>query len=177
MKYHIRRSEREITDSKEFSAILSKCKYAVIALCTNNQPYIVTLSYGYDETENALYFHCAKEGQKIDFIKTNPNACATIIEDDGFDANSCDHSYRSLVIRGAIEFVDKRGEIDHAIQLMILQLEKNEPEKFMEKLKVGNKSYDNLQILRMNIDHITGKVRQKNALERNGPAASSSITL
>lgn len=173
MNYHIRRSEREISDNEEFIAILSNCKYAIISLCKNNQPYIVTLSYGYDNNENALYFHCAKEGQKIDFIRSNPYACVTIIDDDGFDMNSCEHAYKSLVIRGSIELVNEKDIADHAIQLMILQLEKNEPEKFMEKLKNGNKSYDNMQILRMKIESITGKVRQKSAPEKKEPTTKS----
>jgi nitroimidazol reductase NimA-like FMN-containing flavoprotein (pyridoxamine 5'-phosphate oxidase superfamily) len=163
MNYHIRRSEREIKDRQECDAVLTNCKYAIIALCKDSQPYIVTLSYGYDKSENALYFHCAKEGHKIEFLRANPFACATIIDDDGFDANSCDHTYKSLVIRGPIEFVNNREIADRAIRLMIHQLEKNEPEKFMAKLEVGKKSYDNMQILKMKIESITGKSRQKSA--------------
>ena len=160
MNYHVRRSEREIKNYNEFRTIIKRCKYTTIGLSNNNEPYIVTLSYGYDSAANVLYFHCGKEGQKIDFIKLNSKACATIIEDDGFDADSCEHSYKSLIIRGNINLVNDINEIDYAIRLMIFQLEKKDPDHFYEKLKIGNKSYDNLRMLKMTIENITGKMRQ-----------------
>jgi uncharacterized protein len=72
MPYHVRRSDRAIADQEQMVAIIENCRYATIALSKGNEPYLVTLSYGYDKTENALYFHCGKEGQKIDFLKSNP---------------------------------------------------------------------------------------------------------
>jgi nitroimidazol reductase NimA-like FMN-containing flavoprotein (pyridoxamine 5'-phosphate oxidase superfamily) len=85
MKYHlINRPDREITDEEEILRILKNGKYATLSLCKNNEPYIVTLSYGYEEQSNSLYFHCAKKGLKLVFIKNNPRVCATIIEDGGY---------------------------------------------------------------------------------------------
>ena len=77
MSYHIRRTDREIKDDKDLGAIIERGRYAVIALSKNDEPYVVTLSYAYDKAENTLYFHCGKNGQKIDWIKANPQACVT----------------------------------------------------------------------------------------------------
>jgi nitroimidazol reductase NimA-like FMN-containing flavoprotein (pyridoxamine 5'-phosphate oxidase superfamily) len=75
-KYHFHnRTNREITDKESIADILKKGKYATLSLCRNNEPYIVTLSYGYDKESEYMYFHCATEGLKIDFIKSNPNIC------------------------------------------------------------------------------------------------------
>ena len=38
-------------------------------------PYGVPINYVYDEKENALYFHGAKEGHKIDAIKKSGKVC------------------------------------------------------------------------------------------------------
>ena len=73
MKYHLRRKDREITDQTELKRILRSTKYVTIAMAMNNQPYLVSLSHGYDETRNFLYFHCAKVGIKNDYIKSNNN--------------------------------------------------------------------------------------------------------
>ncbi len=69
MSYHIRRKDREIIDQSELNQIIARNKYATLALCHNNEPYIVTLTYGYDKNTKTLYFHCSKEGLKLDFIK------------------------------------------------------------------------------------------------------------
>lgn len=55
-RYHLQKKEREIKDTKELQAIIKKGKYTTIALCRNNEPYIVTLSYGYDELKNDKYY-------------------------------------------------------------------------------------------------------------------------
>lgn len=52
----------------------------MISMCREDEPYIVTLSYGYDIENNTLFFHCSPIGLKIDFIKSNPMVCGTIIE-------------------------------------------------------------------------------------------------
>lgn len=159
MIYHLRKSEREIKDENARQSILLKGKYATIGLSVNNEPYVVTLSYAYDADKHTLYFHGSKKGQKIDFIRSNPNACATIIDDDGFDTDICDFSYKSLVVRGTIEFIDDPIEIDTAMKLMIYQHEKTNPEHFFAKLHAGNPAFDTMQMMRMKIESITGKRR------------------
>ena len=155
----MRRSDREITDSQTIEEILECCRYAIIALANNNDPYIVTLTYGYDLSEKCLYFHCAKEGMKIDFIRSNPKACVTIIDDFGTDS-ICDHSYRSLVIKGNITLVQTQEESDHAIRLLIRQLESKRQDYFNAKLQPGNKGYDNLQVLKLTVERISAKKRE-----------------
>jgi nitroimidazol reductase NimA-like FMN-containing flavoprotein (pyridoxamine 5'-phosphate oxidase superfamily) len=47
-----------------------------LALCDETQPYVVPLNFGYAESNGALtlWFHCAKEGRKLDIIRANPEA-------------------------------------------------------------------------------------------------------
>jgi nitroimidazol reductase NimA-like FMN-containing flavoprotein (pyridoxamine 5'-phosphate oxidase superfamily) len=156
MKYHLRRAEREIKDTGIIEEILRTGKYAIISLCRNNDPYVVTLSYGYDAENKALYFHSAKNGLKIDFIKSNPEACLTILHDKGYIQNECAHSYRSVIIRGQIELVKNESEKRKGIEIMINQLENN-PDMMKTKLNDKKEIYENMQILKLNIREITGK--------------------
>jgi uncharacterized protein len=159
MTYHLRRKDREVTEPGEIENIIKNNKYAVIGLCRDNEPYVVTMDYGFDPSQKALYFHCAKEGKKIDFIKSNSKACVTILEDNGYLSEECDHSFQSLVLSGTMELADNPGETDTAIKLLIAQLEKKDPEKFIAKLTENNPSYNNLQIIKFKIEGATGKKR------------------
>ena len=58
----IRRKDKEITNVGEMRKILRTAKYMTVAMCLNDEPYLVTLSHGYDEERNCVYFHCAREG-------------------------------------------------------------------------------------------------------------------
>lgn len=69
----MRKTEKEITDRTVIDLIIKNCLACRIALCKENMPYIVPVSFGYDGS--AVYFHTAKEGRKIDFINSNPKAC------------------------------------------------------------------------------------------------------
>ena len=155
-KYHMKKVEREITDKEELENILRNGKYAVISMCRNNEPYIVTLSYGYDENKKSLYFHSAKAGLKIDFIKENPKVCATVIEDGGYLKGECEHKYASVVFWGSMYVVDDLVEKKHALSSMIDHLEEV-PEPVKARLLKNDSVYEGVGILRLDINEITGK--------------------
>ena len=71
MSFHVRRKDREITDQDEMRHVLKATKYVTVAFCMQDEPYLVSLSHGYDQTQNCLYFHCAPEGKKLIYAKTN----------------------------------------------------------------------------------------------------------
>jgi len=48
VNYHMNKKEREIVDRNVLIGILKQGKYATVSMCRDNEPYIVTLSYGYD---------------------------------------------------------------------------------------------------------------------------------
>jgi nitroimidazol reductase NimA-like FMN-containing flavoprotein (pyridoxamine 5'-phosphate oxidase superfamily) len=54
MTFHLRRKDKEITDVNTLKKILKTTKYITIALSADNQPYLVSLSHGYDEEHNCL---------------------------------------------------------------------------------------------------------------------------
>ncbi|MCK4371216.1 MAG: flavin-nucleotide-binding protein [Promethearchaeota archaeon] len=154
-KYHMRRIEKEISNREELIEILKSGKYTIISLCKENEPYIITLSYGYDESKHALYFHCAKEGQKIDFIKANPHICGTVIEDNGYE-DGCGQAFRSIVFRGKMVIVEAFDEKKKGLDILINHLEKD-PNPIKNKFLKKENTYENLGMLRLDITDISGK--------------------
>ena len=152
----MRRKDKEITDTEEMFDILQEGKFATISMCQNNEPYIVTLNYGYDRQKNSLYFHCAKEGLKLKILKSNPKACGTVIQDYGYVMNECNHSYRSVVFGGKIKIVGDLEEKKRGLNTMLNHLEEN-PSQIKEKSLRNDKAYDKPCILRFDIKEITGK--------------------
>lgn len=155
-KYHMSKKEKEIRDQNELTEILKQGKYAVISMCRDNEPYVVTLSYGYDEDKNALYFHAALKGLKIDFIKHNSNVCATVIEDGGYIMNRCEHKYRSVVFWGKMFVVEDLEEKKRGIGVLLNHLE-NDPKIIRERVLGSEDKLDSAAILRLDIKELTGK--------------------
>ena len=155
-KYHMYKREREIKDKEELIEILKHGKYAVISMCKKNEPYVVTLSYGYDKDKNSLYFHTAAKGLKIDFIKKNPSVCATIIDDKGYVMNECNHKFRSVVFWGEMCVVQDSEEKKYGMEILLNHLEDNTKE-LKEKFFKNDETLKKTTLLRLDIKELTGK--------------------
>ena len=160
MKYHMRnRPEREIKDQAVLDEILAGGKFAALAMCRNGEPYIVTLSYGYDPSGRALYFHCAKDGLKTVFVRENPSVCATVVEDHGYVPGECKHVYRSVVVRGRITIADGDDK-QKGVNVLLDHLEK-QPEIMRAKLESPARQArieTAMDVWRLDIEEISGKV-------------------
>lgn len=151
----IRRKEKAITSENEMLAIIMKAKYIVVAMCRDNVPYLATLSHGYDRGQHCIYFHCAKEGKKIDILRENNIVWGQALMDKGYVQGSCDHMFATTQFMGKVRLVDGFDEKKHALEIMIKALE-NDPEKVMKgQLKEG--SIKSVQIGRIDLEYMSGK--------------------
>lgn len=153
-KHHLRRKDKEITDQTELKRVLRTAKFVTIALSVSNQPYLVSLSHGYDETKNCLYFHCAKVGKKIDYIKSNDNVWGQALVDKDYAEGECDHLFVSVHFKGKVIFVEDPEEKQAAIECMIRQLDRN-PQPMIARLKPERLKAVNIG--RITIEEMTGK--------------------
>jgi nitroimidazol reductase NimA-like FMN-containing flavoprotein (pyridoxamine 5'-phosphate oxidase superfamily) len=149
------RNDREI-DGEAVNDLISRGRYAVIGLSNNDEPYIVTLSYGFDENRNCLYFHTAPKGLKLDILRNNPVCCATIIDDLGYCHGKCSHKYRSVVLFGKMVEVTELDEKKRGMTVMFDHLEED-TENMRRRFLENDKAYSNLKVLRMDIETSRGK--------------------
>ncbi|MBA7512225.1 hypothetical protein ES705_04229 [subsurface metagenome] len=155
-KYHLKKKEREITDKNTIIEILKNGKFATISMCRANEPYIVTLSYGFDLKRNSLYFHSTKEGLKVEFLRENSNVCGTVVDDLGYIMNDCSHKYRSIVFWGKMATVEDLEDKKYGFNIILNHLEDN-PGKVNKRYLKNEQAYDNICIIRLNIIEMTGK--------------------
>jgi uncharacterized protein len=156
-QYHLHnRPNREIKSDSEIYDIIKNGKFSVISMCRDNEPYIVTLSYGFDSESKSLYFHCAPNGLKLDFIKTNPQVCATVIEDGGYVINECGHNYRTVVFWGVMTIVTDLDEKMHGMSVLLDHLE-SDSVVIKDKLLKSNDYYSKMVVLKLDITQIHGK--------------------
>lgn len=155
--YHLHnRPNRELTQASDINAILMNGKYAVIAMCRDNEPYVVTLSYGFDAAKQSLYFHCATQGLKLDFLRCNKRVCATVIEDGGYVMDECGHEYKTVVMWGDMQIITDLDEKKHGMGVLLHHLEQK-PSVIHDKLLKSDSFYSKMEILRLDIDQIHGK--------------------
>ncbi|MGO8805671.1 MAG: pyridoxamine 5'-phosphate oxidase family protein [Candidatus Bathyarchaeia archaeon] len=151
--FHLRRKDREITDPEEMRQVLKTTQYVTVALCMENEPYLVSLSHGYDQTKNCLYFHCASEGKKLVFLKANSRIWGQAVLDFGV-TDECDYVYSSVHFCGKMTLLTDLSEKQHGIEVLVRQLSLD-PEKKMANIKPEKLA--NTTIGRIDIESMTGK--------------------
>ncbi len=104
----------------EIDALLMEAQIGYLALAKEGQPYVVPLNFIYEK--GSIYFHCALQGRKIDYIRANPKACFQTGEAGGLISgdNPCSHnySYRSVIVEGAVEEVVSSAEKEKILRLI-----------------------------------------------------------
>ena len=73
------RRERLLPED-EARKIIKAGQYGVMSVISpDGAPYGVPLNYYYDEEKNALFFHCATEGRKLECISANSQVSFTVV--------------------------------------------------------------------------------------------------
>lgn len=155
----IRRKEKAITEINEMKEILLKAQYITIAMCKDNQPYLVTLSHGYDPEEDVIFFHCAREGKKIDYLSLNNIVWGQALIDKGYAQGACDYLYATTQFMGKVTFLQDPEKKKKALTNMIHKLDDN-PQAIIEK-QLTKKSVARVTIGRIDIEYMSGKKQQK----------------
>ena len=159
MPHPMRRHDRAITDPAVVEELLRGARIATIALADGDEPYIVTLSCGYDAAHRRLCFHVASAGRKLDIIARNPRACVSVVADLGYKSGECAHPFQSLVMEGRIRLLDDRDEARIAMRTLIGQLEGADSvdELFAHHELDGDAVFRRMSVLVFEIEDITAK--------------------
>jgi hypothetical protein len=114
----MRRKLCEITEKQEIEAILRRARVGRLAtLGQDGYPYITPVNFVY--LREAIYFHCARQGEKLDNLRVNPKVCFEVdiplaYLDTGYDPAMpvCDvgQFYQSVIIRGLAEIIEQPAE-------------------------------------------------------------------
>jgi nitroimidazol reductase NimA-like FMN-containing flavoprotein (pyridoxamine 5'-phosphate oxidase superfamily) len=108
----MRRREREIRDEAGVLEILEKGLVCRLGLYDGQYPYVVPMNYGY--RNGRMYFHCAREGRKIDILKTNDRVCIEVDIDTrvvrGETPCRWTAKYRSVIGFGRARILDDERE-------------------------------------------------------------------
>jgi nitroimidazol reductase NimA-like FMN-containing flavoprotein (pyridoxamine 5'-phosphate oxidase superfamily) len=157
----MRRKDREITDINDILAIIKKCDTCRIALFDKKYPYIVPLNFGcnYDNTNLELYFHCAKEGLKLELIKNNNHAAFEMDCSHKLvtGESACHYSmkFESVCGQGIIQALNAE-EKKEALIFLMKQYSDADSFQFQERV------LEKVTVLKLKIESITGKRLIKN---------------
>lgn len=147
------RRKNQLLSREETIEILKSCTAGILGICGNDgYPYTVPMSYAY--SDDKLYFHCAKEGHKIDGIKANDKVSFSVISRDDIIQETFTTHFSSVTVFGRAKLVE-----DHSLKkkTMKLLVEKYSPDFIKESKDEIEKEIKDVCIIEIEIEHMTGK--------------------
>lgn len=109
----MRRKDRERDQAFAYN-VIDRCEYGVMAM-SGEEPYCVPLSFV--RVGDALYFHCALQGRKLDLLRADPRVCVSFVTDTQplYIADELNYTtfFRSAVVTGqAFEVTDPQEKTE-----------------------------------------------------------------
>lgn len=110
----MRRHDRQ-QDQAFALSLIDRCTHGIMALSTGEEtPYCLPLNFV--RVDDVLYFHCAREGRKLDLLRRSPRVCVTFVGGDRpFYREPAYYStyFQSAMVTGtAVEVTDDREKAD-----------------------------------------------------------------
>ena len=112
----MRRKDLETT-REQAMAILKDCSYGTLSLVLpDGSPYGVPVNFYLSEEENALFFHCAEEGEKIGAIRHCGEVSVSAVAEYTVIPEKLTTIYRSAVVKGTAAVIEDTGERARRLQ-------------------------------------------------------------
>ena len=114
----MRRKDREIVDEKVMISIIEKAIICRVAMCWQDEPYMIPMNFGYQD--NYIYLHSAREGRKLDILRNNNKVCIEFDADvelvQSQKACNTEMKYKSVLAFGKAvilkDIVEKKKALD-----------------------------------------------------------------
>ena len=148
----MRRAARQ-ADGKTAEAFLSRAPYGMLAVTGDGgYPYAVPLNFVY--TDGCIYFHCAKEGHKIDAIQKDCRVCFCAVARAEIAPSEYTTHFESVTAFGRAHIVTDETEMHRAA---VLLCEKHACGTVAETELEYERFANALCIVKIEIEHLTAK--------------------
>lgn len=152
MERKMRRQDKFMAES-ECMEVLESAEYGTLAtISEDDTPYMTPMNFVH--LDGYIYFHCAKEGHKLENIEKNPHVCFSVVDSVELLPEKFSTKFRSVIIFGTIEIVKDTEEKRKSICAIA---EKLSPDYHDEGIKYIDSAFDNIHMLKLKVDKITGK--------------------
>lgn len=130
----MRRFKQQIT-TEECKKVLKEEKRAAFSVIGDDgYPYTIPINFYYDEADNIIYFHGAKEGHKVDAMNRCNKVCLTVWNQGFKKEGHWEWNPTSVVVFGKVKLVTEKNIFEDRLRKLAAKYYPNidEIEKEME---------------------------------------------
>jgi len=101
----MRRTDRAMSEADAYKLIEKETLGVLSTACAQGIPYGVPLNYCFTREDNAIFFHCALKGRKVDDMRANPHVSFTVLGKHRIIPEKLTTYYESVIVSGRASFV------------------------------------------------------------------------
>jgi len=147
----MRRQDRAASAEKAWE-ILENAAYMTLSMQgAEGVPYGVTLSFA--RVDNALYFHCANQGYKVDSLRLHPAVCVSAVHQQRTKPEEFTVAFESAVAFGTAQEVTEQAEKEKGLLAIC---KKYAPENAGAAAYIAQ--YPQVSVWRIDVTDISGKI-------------------
>ena len=152
---NVRRKDREII-AQEAVDVLNAAEFGVLSTVDpEGQPYGVPLSFVYNN--DAIYFHCALNGHKLDNIALNSKVSFCAVGGTHVLPDKFATEYESAIVFG----IAGEAHGTERYEALVCLLQKYCSDYLQEGLQYIELKDSSTKVLKIEINYISGKARRK----------------
>jgi len=154
MHHELRRTERGVSEA-EARELLARGEYGILSTCgPDGQPYGIPLSYCV--LDDAIYFHCAIEGHKLENIAAESRVSFCVVGETEVLPEQFATRYESVVVSGrAVEvFAEEKQQ---ALEGILAKYAGGFLGKGLDYIEAAG---ERIRVFRIGIDSLCGKARR-----------------
>jgi len=158
------RRKNQLLPESETIRIFETCPTGILAVHGDDgYPYAVPLNFAYKD--GRIYFHCAREGHKLDGLRQDSRISFCVVEEDRIVPRLLATDYRSAIAFGRAKVLTDDGEIRRALDLINGKYASAYPEEARIEIEKALKAVICVEIT---VEHMTGKAASKSVQGQNG---------
>ena len=151
----LRRQDRRLDDAAAVD-LLKRGEYGILSTTgADGRPYGIPVNYVVQE--DAIFFHCATEGQKIENITANRGVSFCVVGKTELIPEKFSTRYESVVVSGTADVIADDTLKKDALRALIA---KYAPDHIAAGEAYIDKLMNQTTVVRVSIDHLAGKARK-----------------
>ena len=149
----MRRFKQELTQEDCKDILINEPRGVLSVIGEGGYPYGMVMNHWYHEADGKLYFHGAKEGHKIDAIKSCDKV-SYCVHDEGFrKEGEWALNIKSVIVFGRIRIVEDEEKMREICSNLYRKFDDNE-----DALKHELTHLSRVMCLELTPEHMTGKL-------------------
>lgn len=148
------RKKREISRVECIEVLKAETRGVLSVIGDGGYPYGTPMNHYYNEDDGCVYFHCGRQGHRLDSLKKDCKASFCVYDEGYRNEGEWALNVKSVIIFGKMEIID---DIDEVKKIALPLCEKFTQDKDYIKKEIAAHAAATI-ILKLTPEHICGKL-------------------